>query len=236
MALSPEGLLGNMVTEVKHFTYQHPCAPKYVNVPVSLTETMSCLSEGALFLTTPAGAKFVARIEVNPYSGTVVVEVHVPADCTAAADHLFTGMTQFIHRNNIFRGQRITPTGGFMNVAHYTWDDLILPEGSKETIRRNIVDIIEKQKLYEINGIAIKRGIMFYGPPGCGKTLTGKVLASQMKGVTFIWVTPTYVSGAASITQIYSLARELSPTIVFIEDVDLIAQDRSIDNNNPVLC
>ena len=236
MALSPEGMLGSTKVEIRHFTYNHPCAPKYVNVPVSLTETMNCLSDGTLFLTTPSGARFVVRVEISCYSNTVNVEAHVPADCTAVADNLFTGMTRFIHQNNIFRGQRITPSGGFMNVAHYTWDDLILPEGSKETIRRNIVDIIEKQKLYEINGIAIKRGIMFYGPPGCGKTLTGKVLASQMKGVTFIWVTPTYVSSATSITQIYSLARELSPTIVFIEDVDLIAQDRSIDNNNPVLC
>lgn len=236
MALSPAGMMGSMQVEIKHFTYNHPCAPKYVNVPVSLTETMKCLSDGALFVTTPAGARFVVRVEVSCYSNTVNVEAHVPADCTAVADNLFSSITQFIHKNNIFRGQRITPTGGFMNVAHYTWDDLILPDENKETIRKNIVDIIEKQKLYEINGIAIKRGIMFYGPPGCGKTLTGKVLASQMKGVTFIWVTPTYVKGSESITQIYSLARELAPTIVFIEDVDLIAQDRSLSNDNPVLC
>ena len=236
MSLAKDGLLANYDVRLTNFNYQHACAPKYVTVPISCTDTMKCLSEGVMFLTTPGGIRFVVRLYVDPYSGTVGLETHVPADRAEIADHFFAGLTNFIARNNLFRGQRITPDGGFVNVAHYTWDDLILPDEKKSAIRRNIVDIITKQSLYERNGLAMKRGVMFYGPPGTGKTLTGKVLASQMTGVTFIWVTPNHIKGSSSIAQIYGLARELAPTIVFIEDIDLIAKDRSIDGENPVLC
>lgn len=236
MALAADGLLMNYAMRITNFDYQHKCPPRYVNIPISLTATMKCLSEGALFLTTPRGLKFVVRMTVNSYSGVVDLNVHVPADRTGVADHFFSGIKKFIVENNIFRGQRITPNGGFLNVAHYGWGDLILSEEKKYAIRRNIVDIIAKQGLYEKNGVAMKRGIMFYGPPGTGKTLTGKVLASQMEGVTFIWVTPNHIHGAESMAQIYGLARELAPTIVFIEDIDLIARDRSVSAENPVLC
>jgi cell division protease FtsH len=167
---------------------------------------------------------------------TVNLDVHVPANRTEIADRFFTGLTSFMVANNIFRGQKIMPDGSFLNVTHYTWDDLILPEDQKRTIKHNVVDIIEKQALYERNGIAMKRGIMFYGCPGTGKTLTGKVLASQLNGVTFIWVTPNQVREPADVTRIYALARELAPTIVFIEDIDLIARDRSLNGENPILC
>ncbi len=236
MSLASDGLLSNYDIRLTNFNYQHACAPKYVTVPISCADTMKCLSEGVLFLTTPGGIRFVARLYVDPYSGTIGLETHVPADRAEIADHFFGGISNFIARNNLFRGQRITPDGGFVNVAHYTWDDLILPDEKKTAVRRNIVDIITKQSLYERNGVAMKRGVMFYGPPGTGKTLTGKVLASQMEGVTFIWVTPNHIKGSSSIAQIYGLARELAPTIVFIEDIDLIAKDRSLDGENPVLC
>ncbi len=236
MSLATDGLLSNYGIRLTNFNYQHACAPKYVTVPISCSDTMKCLSEGVLFLTTPGGIRFVVRLYVDPYSGTVGLETHVPADRAEIADHFFSGIANFIARNNLFRGKRITPDGGFVNVAHYTWDDLILPDDKKVSIRRNIVDIVTKQSLYERNGVAMKRGVMFYGPPGTGKTLTGKVLASQMEGTTFIWVTPTHIKGSSSIAQIYALARELAPTIVFIEDIDLIAKDRSLDGENPVLC
>lgn len=236
MALAADGLLSNYDIKLTNFNYQHACAPKYVNVPTSCNSAMKCLAEGVMFLTTPGGLKFVVRIFVDSYSGTVGLETHVPADKTDIADHFFGGIAAFVSRNNIFRGQRITPDGGFVNVARYTWDDLILPDEKKLAIRRNIVDIISRQAMYERNGVAMKRGVMLYGPPGTGKTLTGKVLASQMEGVTFIWVTPNHIRGSSSVAQIYALARELAPSIVFIEDIDLIAKDRSMDGENPVLC
>jgi cell division protease FtsH len=236
MALAAEGLLANYEIRLTNFNYQHVCAPKYVNVPLSCSDAMKCLAEGVMFLRTPGGIRFVVRISADPYNGVLSLETHVPADRAQIADHFFSGIATFIRENNIFRGQRITPDGGFVDVAHYTWDDLILAEEQKLSIRRNIVDMIARQSLYERNGVATKRGIMFHGPPGTGKTLTGKVLASQMQGVTFIWVTPNHIRGPSSVVGIYGLARELAPTIVFIEDVDLIAKDRSLDGENPVLC
>jgi len=68
-------------------------------------------------------------------------------------------------------------------------------------------------------GLPTKRGVLLLGNPGNGKTLAGKLLASEL-ACTFIWV-PYHDSRIDdySYTDIFQMARELAPTIVFMEDI-----------------
>ena len=79
-------------------------------------------------------------------------------------------------------------------------------------------------------GQHLKRGVLLYGPPGTGKTHTVRYLLSQLREVTaFI------LSGQALglVGQACGLARLLQPSIVILEDVDLIAADRSFGPMGP---
>jgi ATP-dependent 26S proteasome regulatory subunit len=67
------------------------------------------------------------------------------------------------------------------------------------------------------------RGILLYGPPGTGKTHTIRYLASNLPGHTTLIITSEQV---ALLAQYMNLARLLQPTLVVIEDVDLIARAR----------
>ena len=73
------------------------------------------------------------------------------------------------------------------------------------------------------------RGVLLYGPPGTGKSFVAKILASNvMKNryknkVTYIHVQARHLSYSVYVRQLYDAARILSPSVVFIEDVDLIA-------------
>ena len=68
-----------------------------------------------------------------------------------------------------------------------------------------------------------KKGLLFYGPPGTGKTHTIRYLASVLKDHTTLIITAEQV---ANIDEYMTLARLLAPSMVVIEDVDLIARSR----------
>lgn len=70
--------------------------------------------------------------------------------------------------------------------------------------------------------LAWKRGLILSGPPGNGKTLIGKILASSGEG-NFIWITANDIQegNTVNISSIFEFARLISPCILFIEDLDL---------------
>lgn len=143
---------------------------------------------------------------------------------------------EWMEANNYFRGKKIKPDGKFLNISkgEYSWDDIILDHNIKEEVKRNITDYFDLRDIYKKNKLPPRRGMICFGPPGTGKTLLGKVLASQIDS-TFIWVSSSDVSLAKNVASIFEMARELSPTILFFEDVDLFASIRGFNDNTKIL-
>ena len=82
-------------------------------------------------------------------------------------------------------------------------------------------------------GQHLKRGLLLYGPPGTGKTHTTRYLLGQMTGYTRLVLTGRALIGVGAVTE---LARDLQPAVVVLEDVDLVAEDRSLGPaSSPVL-
>ena len=71
-----------------------------------------------------------------------------------------------------------------------------------------------------------KKGLLFYGLPGTGKTHTIQYLASSLEGYTTLLVTAEQV---CLLHEYFSLARLLQPSILVIEDADLIALDEALN-------
>ena len=67
---------------------------------------------------------------------------------------------------------------------------------------------------------------MLYGPPGTGKTLLAKVLAG-LKLATFVYATAADMCRLDEVRGVFELARKLQPTIVFLEDLDFFAEQRT---------
>ncbi len=101
---------------------------------------------------------------------------------------------------------------------------------------REIRELIEfpllKPELFEKVGIEPPKGVLLYGPPGCGKTLLAKAVASQTKA-TFIKVVASelvqkYIGeGARMVRELFQFARSKGPTIVFIDEIDAIGGRRA---------
>jgi hypothetical protein len=113
-------------------------------------------------------------------------------------------------------------------------EDVVLPDGVLTSIERHVVRSAEQTAALKAHNQHLKRGLLLYGPPGTGKTHTVRYLLSRAPESTVF-----VLSGIAMIRFLRattSLARRLAPSIVVVEDVDLIAQDRSRSmDGNPVL-
>ena len=95
-----------------------------------------------------------------------------------------------------------------------------------------IVDVLKNQKEYKANGIRLPKGIIFEGPPGNGKTLFAKALATEA-GVNFIptkgadFQSAMMSVGPMKIKNLFRIARKHKPCIIFIDEFDGIGERRN---------
>jgi proteasome regulatory subunit len=106
--------------------------------------------------------------------------------------------------------------------------------GLDEQIRelREVVELpLKNPDLFRELGIEPPKGVLLYGPPGCGKTLLAKAVAAE-SGATFISLVASELvqkfigEGARIVRELFDLARRKAPSIVFIDEVDAIAAKR----------
>ena len=103
----------------------------------------------------------------------------------------------------------------FQDIKGATFDNLILRGNLKQEIRDDLVQFFNSRALYEEYGIPWKRGILFIGPPGNGKTHTVKALINSMEQPCL------YIKSLQGIQQVFDRARRTSPCILVLEDLDL---------------
>jgi ATP-dependent 26S proteasome regulatory subunit len=103
-------------------------------------------------------------------------------------------------------------------------DQVILPRKTLDLLDRNVIQFVRQRPQLAKFRQATKKGILFYGPPGTGKTHTIHYLAKALEGHTTLLITAEQVG---LLSEYMTLARLLQPSIVVIEDVDLVARDRT---------
>ena len=110
------------------------------------------------------------------------------------------------------------------------FDDVIGAENAKEELRFFIEYLKDPKKLME-SGLRPPRGVLLYGPPGTGKTMLAKAVASAA-GVTFIsaegnqFIKRYLGEGKDSLHELFSVARKYAPSILFIDEFEVIAKER----------
>lgn len=120
----------------------------------------------------------------------------------------------------------------FLERPAVTADEVILPEGVLARIHDHVVGIGQHADALRARGQHLKRGVLLYGPPGTGKTLTVRHLLHETPGTTAVLLQ----GGALSIVgEAARLARAMTPSIVVLEDVDLVASERGMFGLQPLL-
>jgi hypothetical protein len=110
--------------------------------------------------------------------------------------------------------------------------DIVFDDEIRVILDRALVDFHQRRDRLMQAGLPGKRGVLFYGPPGTGKTYTCKYLFQQLKPITAI------VATGNSLTQIKavcSIAKMFQPSLVILEDVDLVFSDRTTNVYSTIL-
>ena len=119
----------------------------------------------------------------------------------------------------------------YIEIPDVKWDDVGGLEEVKQVLKENVVYPLKNPDLYEKFNIKPPRGILLYGPPGCGKTLLAKAVARE-SGANFIAVRgPEILSkwvgeSEKAIREIFKKARQHAPAVVFFDEIDAIAPVR----------
>lgn len=112
------------------------------------------------------------------------------------------------------------------------YDDIGGLEKAIVEIKETVELPIKKPELFEEIGIEPPKGILLYGPPGTGKTLLAKAVANQTNATFIKLVASEFVNkflgeGARYVRQVFELAKEKSPAIIFIDEIDAIGTKRT---------
>ena len=122
------------------------------------------------------------------------------------------------------------------NAIGITFKDVAGQEGAKQEVQE-IVDFLKNPKKYTDLGGKIPKGALLVGPPGTGKTLLAKAVAGEagvpffsMSGSDFVEM---FVGvGASRVRDLFRQAKEKSPSIIFIDEIDAVGRARS---KNPAM-
>ena len=196
----------------------------YSDVSVAPDKSESVLLDGRIFLEKQS-VRYV--IILNQYD---VIEVAAGTENADMVKGFIQEVEAYVRKHNFYRGQKLDFNGklSFVQVEHQDWDDIVLDPVMKEQIRQNTIGFIANIHQWKKYGIPAKRGIILCGDPGTGKTMVCRALLSEAEGVTFIVTDSVCMANPRSIIELFSIARDLSPTIVIIEDIDMIGMDRDI--------
>jgi transitional endoplasmic reticulum ATPase len=126
-----------------------------------------------------------------------------------------------------------------VEVPNVRWDDVGGLDSVKTALREAIAWPLSQPALFERIGLQPPHGILLYGPPGNGKTLLVKALASQ-SAINFISIKgPELLSkyvgeSEQGVRELFARARHAAPCVVFLDEVDALAPKRGQDGRSPV--
>jgi len=119
----------------------------------------------------------------------------------------------------------------FIEVPKVSWEDV----GGLEDVKQNLREAVEwpltQPEVFKRMGIEAPRGILLYGPPGTGKTLIEKAVANESKANFISIKGPEVMSkwvgeSEKAIRELFKKAKQVAPTIVFLDEIDSIAPRR----------
>ena len=192
-------------------------------------EKLADLTHGFVGADLAALAKEAAMRALRRVFAEVKIDIEQEEIPTEVLDKLVVTMDDFLTAL-----KDITPSAlreVVIQVPNVKWTDIGGLEKVKEELRMAIEWPLKYPELFEKSGAKAPKGILLYGPPGCGKTLLAKAVANESES-NFISVKgPEILSkwvgeSEKAIREIFRKARQAAPCIIFFDEIDAIAPMR----------
>ena len=214
----------------------------YASVASGFDEEMRVVAFGVRLFSFAGLPVAVLQRAAKPENGREHGSLEILAPTPEVASALIREVRVLMVSFSVLKGKVVSFSGNefgqsaagvtFLPRPNVVASDVILAEGTLDKVRRHVVAIGEHRDQLIASGQHLKRGVLLYGPPGTGKTLTVRHLITATPDTTVVLLTG---SSIRFIQDAAELARAMQPSIVVLEDVDLIASDRSMHGPQPLL-
>jgi ATPase family associated with various cellular activities (AAA) len=207
---------------------------QYDDVDVGEALPARCV-RSALWLSTADGTPFAVLVRILD---VMLLEIAAPGGEAGLkfSEQFFDTLEKEINKGRAYRGkvislEQVSDHGGGRTGAvkvhrlrQVRREEVILPEKTIALLESNLAGFIGVRDGIRKLGLSAKKGLLFYGAPGTGKTHTLHYLAGALPGHTTLVITAEQVG---LLEHYFKLARFLQPSIIVVEDVDLIARERT---------
>lgn len=139
------------------------------------------------------------------------------------------------------------PTYGMPKIRPETIESKSIRKGSgfkdvagmkelKAQLQSDVIDLLQNPEQAKALGLSIPNGLLFYGPPGCGKTYFAEKFAEEL-GCNYQYIkcsdvaSPYIHGGQGKIAAVFEEARKNAPTILFFDEIDAMIKDRNKHTN-----
>jgi hypothetical protein len=214
--------------------------PQYEEVDVGDDEPVRCLKNGLWFLASGRDRYAVMLTPVGRLGDVTGVQFQIAVVNnevgTRITHQFFQHLEESVLKAESYRGKILSleqsdhsyfgaATGITVHkLRTVEREQVILPRATLDLLDRNIIQFVQKRPQLAKCGQSTKKGLLFYGPPGTGKTHTIHYLARALAGNTTLLISADQVR---LLPEYMTLARLLQPSIVVMEDVDLVARERT---------
>jgi hypothetical protein len=217
-------------------------AVEHTTVPLGEHESIICVASGLWLVRDDDRPTVLMLKSVDRGMGENLSLEAMSAD-RARSEAMIAELWALMRERNVYRGRVLE-----LRSRHFHDDEgapltvrslpdvprerIILPAGVLERIERQAFAIAEHAERLKASGRHLRRGLLLHGPPGTGKTLTAMYLASAMPERTTVLLTG---ESLGAVGPAIDLATALQPSLVVLEDVDLVAMDRTYKPTNAIL-
>jgi DNA polymerase III delta prime subunit len=214
-------------------------APALADLPNGPGSTLGCLRMAVLLVTDQDG-RYVVMIQA-PSEHQPRLQIEVAGLPVGMSQRVLAELDQLRGELNVYRGHlldvSLSPMGqvvlSFVDSPGVTREDVVLPAAVLARVEQHALGVAAHREALLATGQHLKRGLLLYGPPGTGKTHTTRYLLGQMTSYTRLVLTGRSLVAVGAVAD---LARALLPAAVVLEDVDLVAEERSLGpSSSPVL-
>ncbi len=207
---------------------------EHVNRALDDNKVIACVQTG-LYFVRRGDERSLVLVFGSRRGWNETLTLEVMAKQRDEAEGVLAEVRSAMRKRSVYRGRVISleqQQSGSIDVKFHRLPaidrgQIILPAGVLERVERHAVRFGELRSELAGMGRHLKRGMLLYGPPGTGKTLTAMYLAGQMPDRTVILLTGRAMG---LIERSCALARMLEPAAIVLEDVDLVAEERTRQN------
>lgn len=197
----------------------------YRTPPLVIGTIESIAGDGKVIVRSTTGPQFLSKLSENVSEADVIVG----SQCALHPQSFVVVEVLPSQYDSFVTGMEVA------NVPDTTYSDVGGLEDQKALLREAIELPLLKPKLFEKVGIQPPKGVLLTGPPGTGKTLLAKAVAHETNAA-FVHVVGSelvqkYIGeGARLVRELFMMAKEKSPAIIFIDEVDAIGAARGSES------